>query len=664
MKATQVQIRNFRLLEKADIALDEATTMVVGRNNSGKTSVVEIFRKITKVDRSPFAFDDLSLNAHSRFDVALDAYNEMVVANDGDDSEAAAAARLRVNDLPAIELTLTIEYSDDDDISVLAPFILDLDPARNDVTLFLQAKVANPETLFRDYCEANAKKAISLDRFMRKRFPKSITMELEAIDAQDPTNRRSISDSDLKRLLSIEFIYAQNHIDDLSSDTSRGLSKGFENFFRSNQTDNSVAEQIETLLESAGTDLDAQYKKLFESVYEDLAKFGIGSMPNLPELSVVSQLEGVRVLTDSARLYYNDAGYEKQLPEAHNGLGYSKLIFIILQFISFYEGLKRSAPRPPIQLIFVEEPEAHLHPQMQSVFVRSINSFIASKQDWNVQVLITTHSSHVVSASGFSCIRYFDNSVSPMIVRDLSTFQLSEKKKNGGVATLRFLEQYMVLDRCDMFFADKIVLIEGAVERLLLPKMIQMTAQDLGQKYLSIIEVGGAYAHLFRSMIEFLNVQTLIITDIDSVDPNQNRKAVPVESTMVSSNPTLTKWLPAKASISDLLEATTDSKTNGRVRIAYQVPEVVGARTGRSFEEAFILANAEKLAGATLAGTENAFKNGDGDRMASGEIEVGSWGVAKAIGKKTDFAFDIALLDDWVIPRYMKEGLEWLSQEL
>ncbi|MBD8479282.1 ATP-dependent nuclease [Microbacterium sp. CFBP 8794] len=664
MKATRVHIKNFRLLEDAEIALDDAATMIVGRNNSGKTSVVEIFRKLTRADRTPFGFDDLSLSTHVRFDTALVAYDEMIAAEKAEDLATADAARERVADLPTIELTLSVKYEVDDAISALAPFIMDLDPDRSDATFVSRLRVNNPEVMFKEYREQNARKPIELHRFLRNRFKDLTTTSIEAVDAQDPTNRRIISDTELSRLISIKFIYAQNQIDDLSSDASRGLSKGFENFFRSNQTDNSVAEAIDDLLVEAGIDLDRQYQELFKSIYSDLQLFGVGSMPGLPVLSVVSQLEGVRLLADNARLYYSDAGQTKQLPEAHNGLGYSKLIFTILQFISFYEELKRSTPEPPIQLIFVEEPEAHLHPQMQNVFVRSIDSFISSKPDWNAQVVITTHSSHVVAESGFECIRYFDNSVTPMQVRDLSTFQLKEVKKEGGPETLRFLRQHMVLNRCDMFFADQIVLIEGAVERLLLPTMIQSVASNLGRKYLSIIEVGGAYAHLFRSIIEFLNIQTLIITDIDSVDPSDKRKATPVGPGRVTSNPTLSKWLPAKSSIDDLLVVDAASKTSGRVRVAYQIPENEADRTGRSFEEAFILANTELLAGAQLTGTERAFQKPDGTRKSADEISQDSWNVADRIGKKTDFAFDIALLEDWRTPLYIKEGLEWLNQEL
>ncbi|MFS7180564.1 ATP-dependent endonuclease, partial [Serratia proteamaculans] len=83
-----------------------------------------------------------------------------------------------------------------------------------------------------------------------------------------------------------------------------------------------------------------------------------------------------------------------------------------------------------------------------------------------------------------------------------------------------------------MFFADKAVLIEGTSERLLLPAMIRKTdaaapgEPQLGSQYLTVMEVGGAYAHRFFDLLSFLELRTLIITDIDSVKRNANNKRV------------------------------------------------------------------------------------------------------------------------------------------
>lgn len=87
----------------------------------------------------------------------------------------------------------------------------------------------------------------------------------------------------------------------------------------------------------------------------------------------------------------------------------------------------------------------------------------------------------------------------------------------------RFLKQYLTLHRAELFFADKIVLIEGSTERILLPAMMRKLDQagvpdkvtPLLSQNISIVEV-GAHSQVYEKFIKFLGLRTLIITDIDS----------------------------------------------------------------------------------------------------------------------------------------------------
>jgi predicted ATP-dependent endonuclease of OLD family len=97
----------------------------------------------------------------------------------------------------------------------------------------------------------------------------------------------------------------------------------------------------------------------------------------------------------------------RNVPESYNGLGYSNLIYITLQISIFCQLFEERIPRSLSHILFIEEPEAHLHPQMQMVFIRKIKEFIRQKE-WNVQVVITTHSSQILSDCEFKCIRYFE----------------------------------------------------------------------------------------------------------------------------------------------------------------------------------------------------------------------------------------------------------------
>lgn len=71
MKIEKVEINNFRLLKNTSLSLQEKTTVIVGRNNSGKTSLTEIFRRFSKRDR--FKLEDFSLSSFPDFSRALKA---------------------------------------------------------------------------------------------------------------------------------------------------------------------------------------------------------------------------------------------------------------------------------------------------------------------------------------------------------------------------------------------------------------------------------------------------------------------------------------------------------------------------------------------------------------------------------------------------------------
>lgn len=237
------------------------------------------------------------------------------------------------------------------------------------------------------------------------------------------------------------------------------------------------------------------------------------------------------------------------------------------------------------------------------------------------------------------------------------------KATPNGDETLRFLRQYMILHRCDMFFADKVILIEGTAERLLLPEMVRRCAEGLLHQYVSVIEVGDAYAVRFRELLEFLDVKTLVITDIDSVSPKDQKACAPSTDQAVASNSTLKNRLPGQSSIAKLLAVDPAGKEHGHVRVAYQVPEKESGVCARSFEDAFIIANSAVLArDLRHLALKRAFIQEVGADPTAEEVEANAFAIAKRLSKhKTDFAFDVLLLDGWTVPRYIAEGLQWLA---
>jgi putative ATP-dependent endonuclease of the OLD family len=162
------------------------------------------------------------------------------------------------------------------------------------------------------------------------------------------------------------------------------------------------------------------------------------------------------------------------------------------------------------------------------------------------------------------------------------------------------------------------------------------------------MEVGGAYAHLFFDLLDFLQIPTLIITDLDAVE-KPGGESCEVHKASASSNACINSWFSgAKSpSMTQLLAKTDAEKTKDTRRIAYQTSEIEKGPCGRTFEDAFILANAAKF---SVTKTE------------SNERETEAREIAKK-RKKSEFALKYAIDDlAWAPPKYIVDGIKWLAQ--
>ncbi len=114
MKITRISIKNFRLLEDVKLCLEDGATVIVGRNNSGKTSLTELFRRLLDEKSPRFKLEDFSLGVYEKFWYAYELYRK-----EEEDTDIRKA-------LPLISITLNVEYGKDEDFGPLADFVIDL----------------------------------------------------------------------------------------------------------------------------------------------------------------------------------------------------------------------------------------------------------------------------------------------------------------------------------------------------------------------------------------------------------------------------------------------------------------------------------------------------------------------------------------------------------
>jgi predicted ATP-dependent endonuclease of OLD family len=540
----------------------------------------------------------------------------------------------------------------------------------------------------------------------------------------------------LKSLIKVDFLNAQRHLADPSTASGGGsrsedLSKRLSRFYQRNLDQRQDDHQALKALFESEEGLDKHLAEVFKDTLERLERLGYPGLNN-PRLEIKSALNPASIMTQDARVHYIVGEGEQtiMLPDTYNGLGFKNLIYMVVEVLDLQERWKaEEEKRAPLHLIFIEEPEAHLHAQLQQVFIRNILDLLVIPGEaggsFASQAVITTHSPHILYERGFQPIRYFRRDLlgndQVTEVLNLSAFYARETEHRD------FLQRYLKLTHCDLFFSDAAVLVEGNVERLLLPIMISKAATSLRSSCICILEVGGAFGHKFKSLIEFLGIVTLIITDVDSVtllpadhggdeddDDDEleievdvpeavddfeallggdappepageavgpatayryGRKCLPSVAGAVTSNQTLVKWLPAKQSIDDLFAATEQEKETPadstiRVRVAYQTPVRVvwnghnAELAGRTLEEAFGLENADWCQSAEQR------RLGLRLRGALADPAALAAGLHKRVSgdkfDKTKFALGVltAQPEEWQVPTYIREGLLWLKEQV
>lgn len=188
-----------------------------------------------------------------------------------------------------------------------------------------------------------------------------------------------------------------------------------------------------------------------------------------------------------------------------NGLGASNLYYVAAVLADL---IKDSSVR--YRALLIEEPEAHLHPHYQILLLRFLKQ-TAKNEQHPVQVFVTTHSPILASQAA-------SDGILPIVKRG-SVHRSAPIPVDQNLPNATRVRQYLDATRSELFFARRILMVEGDAELLLLPALSNRIGIDLAERGVSVISAAGLNFKTFLPFIkgEILDVPVAIVTDMDPV---------------------------------------------------------------------------------------------------------------------------------------------------
>jgi putative ATP-dependent endonuclease of OLD family len=660
--------------EKTHNSVAASTTLIVGRNNAGKTTVANALHKLIN-EASAISGKDFN------FIYLGELLEEHTQGN--------------TDNLPFLEFNIVVgvDKTRNDLLSNLSPFIsiADLDPNADEIDVPIKVRYEITEGVeFTNDLKQLIDRYPKDKKLLFRKFLKFIDDDVEFSKNYFGLDGSKIKGSfKLPDLITLKTISAQKPIvHNVLSTTINKIIKY--------RHDNATGHDFTSVEDS----LDGINKEITEKISEDHQQTVNDVLHEIESdktfsVTLSADLSFEKLLNSLIKYEYSEG--EFSIPESQFGLGYSNLMYIIGEIISYVEKFPEEHYQSKINLISIEEPEAHMHPQMQELFIKYIDDAVAlllksAKKKINSQLIITTHSSHILnskihSSNSFDNINYIstvegrssviklnDSAVAGNEKFDPAKYDTEKEFKQRKIDELKFLKKHIKYKVSELFFADAVIFVEGVTEETILPYYIEQD-DELKKFYISIFNINGAHGQVYYPLVKLLKVPTLLVTDIDikrSDTEKDDFKQVSDLNGRKTTNSTIKLFNKGKDDISQLNSYYEDENLFGVFQL-----ESTESYFATSFEESFILTNYQNvITNEILKDMKPRIYKEISESGANGnyeQIKAHSYKLQKKLsGSKSDFSnellFKLITEEDTtqcpILPSYIEKGLNWLKPRI
>ncbi|WP_242258944.1 AAA family ATPase [Streptococcus thoraltensis] len=502
--------------------ISESSSLIVGKNNSGKSTIVKLLNTLQNTksgSRNVFKHTDFNLKMLSDwFQENIDSKSEEEIKS--------------LDKFPNLEFQLVLGIDDEndkissfEDILILsgietvgaheneevAKVTINIKYEVADVKSFLEElvklKTSDSEEDQKDVKLLVYEKELQYRKFLGLFSSNYFVLNCYPLGREEPAKEFSLSS-----LLKVETLEAN------TVKTDKTLSQAYNKIVSTYIKNNDIK-----VIDGLVGEVNYKVKDLVDTNIKDILQNAVSSIESTKNLKM-----NLHPDVTLEKIFANSIIYEYQegnnnIPENQFGMGYTNLMVIIAKIVDYIELYTEKDINGSVNILCIEEPESFMHPQMQELFIKNISKAIATllgKKDQldTFQIIITTHSTHILnskiqSGNTLNNISYLGQAGENNIIKNISD-DVIISGGNIEPKTYEYIKKYLRLEVSDIFFADAVILAEGVSEETYLRFEIDRHP-TLKSHHIKVYRIDGAYAHQFITLLELLEIKTIIFTDID-----------------------------------------------------------------------------------------------------------------------------------------------------